>query len=130
MKKTKIAFWIATSIIFFWCGILTIVFFGSEESKAGMAHYGYPPYFGPMVHVFSIIGAAVLVLPFAPARLKEWAYAGFTLNFIGASVSNWAVDGFSFQVVFPLLFFVPLAVSYVQYHKLQRQQSGFTPPAS
>ena len=95
-----------------------------------MAHYGYPPYFGPMVHVFSIIGAAVLVLPFAPARLKEWAYAGFTLNFIGASVSNWAVDGFSFQVVFPLLFFVPLAVSYVQYHKLQRQQSGFTPPAS
>lgn len=121
MKKTKIVFWIATSIIFFWCGILTIVFFGSETSKAAMAHYGYPPYFGPMVNVFSIIGALALVLPFVPARLKEWAYAGFSLNFIGASVSNWAVDGFSFQVIFPLLFLGILAISYTQYHNLQRR---------
>jgi hypothetical protein len=127
MKKTKIIFWLTTSIIFFWCGILTIVFFGSETSKAAMTHYGYPPYFGPMVNVFSVIGAVALVLPFVPARLKEWAYAGFALNFIGASVSNWAVDGFSFQVVFPLLFLGILAVSYFQHHKLQPLQTDNNP---
>ena len=124
MKKSKIIFWIATSIIFFWCGIMTIVFFGSETSKAAMAHSGYPPYFGPMANIFSIIGAFGLVLPFVPDRLKEWAYAGFSFNFIGAAVSNWAVDGFGFQVIFPLLFFIPLALSYFQFHKLEKMKAA------
>ena len=124
MKKSKIIFWIATSIIVFWCVIMTIVFFGSEAAKAAMAHYGYPPYFGPMANIFSIIGAFGLVLPFVPARLKEWAYAGFSFNFIGAAVSNWAVDGFGFQVIFPLLFFIPLALSYFQFHKLEKMKAA------
>ena len=124
MNKTKIIFWIATGVIFFWCGIMTIVFFGSEESKAGMAHYGYPPYFGPMVNIFSIIGSLALVLPFVPARLKEGAYAGFTFNFIGAAVSNWAVEGFGFLVVFPLLFFIPLAASYFLFHQMEQAKNS------
>lgn len=117
MKIQKIIFWICTGIIFLWCGVMTVVFFGSPEQKAGMAHFGYPPYFGPMVSIFSIIGSLALVLPAVPARVKEWAYFGFALNFIGAAVSNWAVDGFGFGVVFPLLFFVPLGVSYGLFHK-------------
>jgi len=119
MKKDKIIFWITTSIIFLWCGVMTLGFFGSEEQKAGMAHYGYPPYFAPMVSVFSIIGSLILVLPSAPARLKEWAYFGFALNFIGAAVSGWAVDGVGFGVIFPLLFFVPLGISYYFFHKMR-----------
>lgn len=118
MKKNKIIFWVATTVIFLWCGLMTLVFFGSEEQKAGMEHFGYPPYFAPMVSVFSIIGSLALVLPFVPARLKEWAYFGFALNFIGAAVSTWAVDGFGFQVFFPLLFFVPLGISYYLFHKM------------
>lgn len=123
MKRQKIIFWIATAIIFFWCGVMTVVFFGSEEQKAGMEHYGYPPYFAPMVNVFSILGSLVLVLPFVPARVKEWAYFGFALNFIGAAVSNWAVDGFGFQVVFPLLFFIPWGVSYFLFHNMKAEKS-------
>lgn len=120
MKLQKIIFWIATAVIFLWCGVMTVVFFGSEEQKAGMEHFGYPPYFGPMVSVFSILGSLALVLPFVPARLKEWAYFGFALNFIGAAVSNWEVDGLGFGVVFPLLFFVPLGVSYFLFHKMSK----------
>ncbi|MCB0517539.1 MAG: DoxX family protein [Lewinellaceae bacterium] len=123
MINQKIFFWIATAIIFFWCGVMTVVFFGSEEQKMAMEHYGYPPYFGTMLNVFSIIGAVALVLPAVPARLKEWAYFGFALNFIGASVSNWAVDGFSFQVIFPLLFFVPLGISYFLFHKMEKAKA-------
>lgn len=88
MKRNKIIFWIATGIIFFWCGVMTVIFFGSEEQKAGMEHFGYPSYFGPMISVFAILGSLALVLPFVPAKMKEWAYFGFALNFIGASVSN------------------------------------------
>lgn len=123
MNKSKIIYWIATGIIFFWCGVMTVVFFGSEEQKMAMDHYGYPPYFATMINLFSIAGSLVLVLPFAPARIKEWAYFGFALNFIGAAVSNWAVDGLGFQVFFPLLFFVPLGISYALHHKMQTARS-------
>ena len=119
MKKGKIIFWITTGFIFLWCGVMSVVFFGSEEQKAGMGHLGYPDYFGPMVSVFSILGALVLVLPAAPARVKEWAYFGFALNFIGAALSNLAVDGLGFGVVFPLLFLIPLVISYVLFHKMR-----------
>lgn len=103
---------------------MTVVFFGSEEQKMAMEHYGYPSYFATMINIFSILGSLALVLPFVPARVKEWAYFGFALNFIGAAVSNWAVDGFGFQVVFPLLFFVPLGVSYFLFHKKQASVSA------
>lgn len=118
MNRNKIIFWISTAVIFLWCGVMTLVFFGSEEQKAGMAHYGYPPYFAPMVSVFSIIGSLALVLPAVPARVKEWAYFGFALNFIGAALSNLAVDGLNFGTVFPLLFFIPLGFSYAMFHKM------------
>lgn len=118
MKKQKIIFWICTGIIFLWCGVMSVVFFGSEQQKAGMEHFGYPPYFGPMVSIFSILGSLALVLPFVPARVKEWAYFGFALNFIGAAVSHLAVEGLGAAVLFPLLFFVPLGVSYYLFHKM------------
>jgi len=117
MKKNNIIYWISTGIIFLWCGVMTLVFFGSAEQKAGMEHFGYPPYFGPMVSIFSMLGALILVIPAAPARLKEWAYFGFALNFIGAAVSTWSVDGFGPGIIFPLVFFLPLGVSYFLYHK-------------
>ena len=117
MNKNNIIYWISTGIIFLWCGVMTVVFFGSAEQKAGMEHFGYPPYFGSMVSVFSILGSLILVIPAAPARLKEWSYFGFALNFIGAAVSTWAVDGFGFGIIFPLVFFLPLGVSYFLYHK-------------
>lgn len=124
MTKQKIIFWIATAIIFLWCGVMTLVFFGSAEQKAGMEHYGYPPYFAPMVSIFSIIGSLAIVLPVVPARVKEWAYFGFALNFIGAAVSGVAVDGPGFGVVFPLLFFVPLGVSYYLFHKMEADKAA------
>lgn len=36
MKKDKIIFWICTGVIFLWCGVMSLVFFGSEAQKAGV----------------------------------------------------------------------------------------------
>ena len=122
MKRSKLFYWISTSILFIWFGLMSLVFFGSEEQKAGMTHYGYPPYFGPMVSVFGIIGSTALLFPFVPARLKEWAYFGLALNIIGATVSGWAVDGFGMHLLFPLFFFIPLVVSYLGHHKMETEK--------
>jgi len=35
-----------------------------------------------------LAGVAVLLLPMVPARLKEWAYAGFAINLISALIAH------------------------------------------
>ncbi len=119
MKRDKVIFWVVTGLLFLQLGVLTLVYFGSPEQKAGTEHFGYPLYFGKMVSVFSILGSLALVLPAVPARVKEWAYFGFALNFIGAAVSHFVVDGAGFAMVIPLLFFVPLGISYFLFHKME-----------
>jgi hypothetical protein len=100
-------------------GVMPLVFFNSETSKEGITHLQYPMYFGNALVVFKVLGALALILPMVPKRIKEWAYAGFTFNFIYASISHFAIDGLKFESVFPLIFIAVLWVSYVCYYKLK-----------
>lgn len=118
MKKNKIIFWVATILIFLFEGVMPAFTSQTELAKEGIRHLGYPEYFGVLLTVFKVLGALVLVIPQAPKRVKEWAYAGFGFDFISASVSHWAVDGFGFNAVFPLIVMAVLAVSYIYYHKI------------
>ena len=65
----------------------------TKLAKEGIRHLGYPDYFRIELVIFKVIGALVLILPMAPARLKEWAYAGFGITMISAFISHWTVDG-------------------------------------
>tara|TARA_R110002049_G_scaffold175107_2_gene342441 strand:+ start:12336 stop:12731 length:396 start_codon:yes stop_codon:yes gene_type:complete len=119
MKSHKIIFWTATIIIFLFEGVMPAFTSQTEMAKEGIRHLGYPDYFGVALVVFKVLGALILVIPQAPARLKEWAYAGFTFDFLFAFISHWAVDGLSAMTFFPLIILAILMVSYVYYHKLQ-----------
>jgi hypothetical protein len=103
-KSNKIIFWITSQ---------------TELAKEGIAHLGYPAYFGVMLLVFKVLGALALIIPQVPSRIKEWAYAGFAIDFIAAFVSHTAVDGLGGQSFFPLIVFAILIVSYITYHKMQ-----------
>lgn len=60
-----------------------------------------------------------LILPMVPVRIKEWAYAGFGIVLISATVGHVVVDGANFQSFMPLIFLVILVVSNVTlYRKL------------
>ncbi|MFA6596250.1 MAG: DoxX family protein [Ignavibacteriaceae bacterium] len=118
MKKIKITFWITTGIIFLFEGVMPALTSQTEMAKEGIRHLGYPVYFGNAFVVFKVLGALALIIPQIPRRIKEWAYAGFAFDFIFATISNWAVDGFGGQVLFPLLFLVILAASYVFHDKI------------
>ncbi len=115
----KIIFWITTGIIFLFEGVMPALTSQSEMAKEGIHHLGYPAYFGVLLTVFKVVGALVLILPQAPARLKEWAYAGFGFDFICAFVSICAVDGFSGMAMAPLVVLAILAVSYIYYYKIR-----------
>ena len=119
-KTTKIIFWISTTLIFLFEGVMPALTSQSELAKNGIRHLGYPEYFGAALVVFKVLGVLILIIPKAPARLKEWAYAGFTFDFIFASISHGAVDGIgNFQTFFPMIILAILMASYFSYHKLK-----------
>ena len=118
MKKDKIIFWTATIIIFLFEGVMPAFTSQTELAKEGIRHLGYPEYFGNALVVFKIVGALILVIPRVPKRLKEWAYAGFSFDFIFAFLSHFAIDGPGVQTFFPLIILAILAVSYIFYHRI------------
>jgi hypothetical protein len=118
MKKYTITFWITTTLIFLLEGVMPALTFQSKMAKDGLAHLGYPPYFGVTLTVFKVLGTLTLMIPVMPKRLKEWAYAGFAFDFIFAFVSETAVDGFSGEAAFPLVALAILIASYISYHKM------------
>lgn len=123
-RGTKIAFWATTVIIFLMEGVIPALTSQTELAKQGVQHLGYPLYFGNAFVIFKVLGTLALIIPKVPARIKEWAYAGFAFDFIFASISHAAVDGVNFQSFFPIIFLVLLVISYVSYHKLNNNKSA------
>lgn len=119
MKSYKIAFWITTIIIFLGEGVMPALTSHSEMAIAGITSLGYPLYFVTMLTVFKVLGALVLIIPQIKGNIKEWAYAGFAIDFIAAFVSIWVVAGFGSGLILPVVAMIILAISYVSYHKIK-----------
>lgn len=118
MKTTKTTYWASTIIIFLLDGLMPALTSNTELARQGISHLGYPDYFRVMLTIFKITGALVLILPVIKGRFKEWAYAGFAINFLCAAISHWVVDGFGGQTIFPLVAFAVLVISYISYNKM------------
>ncbi|HEY8397630.1 MAG TPA: DoxX family protein [Flavihumibacter sp.] len=119
MKQTKIIYWASTVFLFLFEGVMPALTGHTEMAKEGIRHLGYPDYFGTMLVVAKVLGAIAITLPFTPARLKEWAYAGLFFDFISAFISHWVVSGFGSMLVMPLVLMLIWAASYFSYHRLK-----------
>ena len=120
MKKDKIVYWTTTILIFLFEGVMPALTSQSELAKEGIRHLGYPAYFGVMLAVFKVLGALILIIPQVPARIKEWAYAGFAFTMISAFISHCANDGINPLSFFPLVVLCILATSYIYFHKINQ----------
>lgn len=111
-KTLNVIYW-ATTLVFAafltWSAVQYVT--GAPKMIAAMTHLGYPMYFITGLGIAKLLGVAALV--FGPGRLKEWAYAGFTFDLIGASVSHASSGDGAMRASIPLLFLALLAVSYV-----------------
>lgn len=119
MKKAKTLFWISTTLIFLFEGVMPALTGHSQMAIDGITGLGYPVYFVTILTVFKVLGSIVLIVPKFPNNVKEWAYAGFGIDFICAFISIWVVAGLSAMTFFPLIVFAVLIVSYVNYKKLK-----------
>ena len=117
-KINKIVFWITTSLIFLFEGVLPALTFQTNLAQEGIRHLGYPSYFGPLLTFFKVLGALALIIPAIPPRIKEWAYAGFIFDFLAAFISIWAVDGLGLGLLLPVIALIILSISYRSYHRL------------
>ncbi len=120
MKKYTVLFWVSTSLIFIFEGVMPALTFNSEMAVQGIISLGYPLYFVTLLTVFKILGSVALIVPQIPARVKEWAYAGFAFDFIFAFVSLWAVYGLTSMTFFPILALAVLVLSYISYQKIKK----------
>lgn len=90
MKSVKIIYWTTTTIISVMMLFSAYMYFTSVEVKQGFVHLGFPDYFRIELAIAKTLGALALILPFIPARVKEWAYAGFFINFVSAIIAHLA----------------------------------------
>jgi hypothetical protein len=121
MKANKIIYWTATTLFFLFESVLPALTSHTQLAKDGIHHLGFPDYFRIQLMICKIIGGLILILPFMRGRIKEWAYAGFTYIILSAFIAHGVVDGMNGQTFFPLIVLAVLAVSYIYYHKLNKQ---------
>jgi len=117
MKQNNLIYWISTSLIFLMEGVMPALTGHTEMAIEGIHHLGFPDYFRVELNIMKVIGALVLILPMVPVRIKEWAYAGFGIVLISATVGHSVVDGVNFQSFMPLIFLGILVVSNVTLHR-------------
>jgi hypothetical protein len=117
VKKLNIIYWLSTGLLIPAIGVGSIFdILSTAESLQVFSALGYPTYLSPFLGVAHLLGIVVLLIPKFP-RLKEWAYAGFTFDIIGAIYSNLAIGNSLLQIAFPLFALLLLACSYIFYHK-------------
>jgi len=88
--------------------------------EGAFVHLGFPPYFKVELTVAKILGVLALLIPAVPFKVKEFAYFGFAITLVSASIAHFGRGDARLSVLFvidPLVFLGLLTVSYVYFVK-------------
>lgn len=88
----------------------------NEQGLAVMALLGYPLYLNFILGTAKVLGV-IAIMQNKFKTIKEWAYAGFTFDMLGAA-SSFVLSGAAMQVVFIVPFIALMFVSYYFWKKL------------
>ena len=113
MNKRIIAYWIATGLfclLFTFAGTANLL--RVEVQREAIEALGYPVYLMTILGVAKLSGVIALLAPRLPV-LKEWAYAGFAFDMLGASASHAFVGDSIPSIIIPLVAMAVGGVSYV-----------------
>lgn len=112
-------FWISTALFVLQMSFTAYAQLRLPEVAQTFAHLGFPAWFRIELSWAKLAGVAALLIPMVPARLKEWAYAGFAITLVSALIAHLAVgDGvqaWSWSVGTAILW----GISYFFFHRLQ-----------
>ncbi len=116
MRRTDwktIAYW-GVTVLFAGLMLLSASMYlaGAAQIRDTLAHLGYPRYLLTILGTAKLLGALALLQNRVPT-LREWAYAGFTIDFVGATASHLFTGDPLGIAMIPATVLVLLAVSYV-----------------
>jgi hypothetical protein len=119
-KATIILFWIFTALF---CLEMSFTAYYEllPQGAQAFTRLGFPSsYFRLELSLAKLVGVAVLLLPMVPARLKEWAYAGFAINLVSAIIAHLSIRDRPLAFVPSTLTIVLWAASYFFSRRLHR----------
>jgi hypothetical protein len=88
-----VAFWIVTALFCLQIGFTAYAQLRLPQVAEAFTRLGFPGYFRVELSWAKFLGAGLLLAP-VPARLKEWAYAGFGITLASALIAHLSVgDG-------------------------------------
>ena len=125
MKKTNTLYWIFTALFggFMLFSAIPDILVVPDAVTMVSNGLGYPKYIIPFLGVAKALGVIAILVPGFP-RLKEWAYAGLFYDLTGATYSSICATGFQVAMLFMVLPFGLEALSYIYYHKRQREKQA------
>ncbi len=100
--------------------------------EGAFVHLGFPPYFKVELTVAKILGVLALLIPAVPFKVKEFAYFGFAITLVSASIAHFGRGDARLSVLFvidPLVFLGLLTVSYVYFEKSHSLAAAATKPS-
>src|SRR5215468_6002282 len=92
-KANTIVYWIVTGLFCLQMSFTSYAQLTLPQVAEAFTHLGFPAYFRVELSWAKLLGVALILAP-VPARLKEWAYAGFAINLASALIAHLSVgDG-------------------------------------
>ena len=92
-KANTIGYWIVTALFCLQMSFTAYAQLRLPEVAEAFNHLGFPAYFRVELSCAKLLGVVLMLAP-VPARLKEWAYAGFAINLASAVIAHLSVgDG-------------------------------------
>ena len=86
-KAKTIVYWIVTALFCLQMSFTAYAQLRLPQVAEAFTHLGFPAYFRVELSWAKLLGVVLMVAP-VPARLKEWAYAGFAINLASALIAH------------------------------------------
>ena len=124
MTKSRAIYWTTTGLV---CAVMVFsaINFNLKEPlgpmKGAFKHLGFPDYFRIELTTAKVLGVLALLIPRVPRQAKEFAYAGFAITLMSASIAHFSVGDPVLFVIDPLLFLAALVTSYVYFTRLNQE---------
>jgi DoxX-like family len=96
-------------------GLVEVLTGGPASVAQTLTMLGYPLYIMKILGTAKVLGGLAIMTGRSP-RLKEWAYAGFAFDFLGAAASH-VFAGDAAHALAPLLFLAVHLTSYALWYR-------------
>jgi hypothetical protein len=123
-RGNTIGYWIATALF---CAEMSFTAYYEllPQGAEAFARLGFPAgYFRMELSLAKVVGVVALLIPMVPARLKEWAYAGFAINLISALITHLSLGQGPAAVSPSAITSVLWTFSYIFWRRLQAAQAN------